>query len=293
MHTIYKGESEPVTLSLFAYGQATDATGTPVLVVKDTAGATLLTPSVTRTEVGEYYAEIPWTLTNNFTGVLRLHWTYTLDGETGTKIEDYAVIVPYLSLKQINSVSPADASYEQLRAAEMYARFSIDAYCSQVFHPYADNIFAYGQGKDVLSLTKRILSIDSISVQGEVYYDNSTNEWGQPIEISNTNKAIRLMGDPADDIPGWSATGVFNNGTRYDVAGTFGWESPPAEVSAAALLLVNDFFCKEAPWRNKFVTSISASDWRVVFNPEAQRGTGNATADRILDPLVSSNWIVI
>jgi hypothetical protein len=293
MHTIYKGESEPITLSLFAYGQATDATGTPVLVIKDTAGTTLLTPTVTKTEVGEYYAEIPWTLTNSSPRPLKAEWTYTLDGATGTRVEWYNVITPYVSFKQILGVSPADTSYEEMKAAETYARFAIDAYCSQVFHPYQDDIFAYGQGKDVLSLTKRILSLDKISVQGETYYDDTTNEWGQPIEISNTNKAIRLMGDPDDDIPGWSASGIFSNSVRYDVSGTFGWEQVPGEISAAALLLVNDFFCKEAPWRNKFVTSISASDWRVVFNAEAQRGTGNATADRILDPFVSNNWIVI
>jgi hypothetical protein len=261
-------------------------------VITDEANVTVATPAVTSVDTGVYYAEVPWTITYA-NDILVLRWTYTLGGAGGTRVDTIEIVEPYLSVEDLYEVAPAGTSYDEIKMAEMYARYSIEAYCSQKFYPYASVAFAIGNDRDVLPLTKRIVAVDSISVNGEVVYDDTTNDFGHPVEISDTNKAARLMVDPDDSIPGWNESTTFEGGVRYDVKGTFGWAAPPPAITAVAKLLANDFFCKESVWKNRFVTSISASDWRVVFNSEASRGTGNATADRILDPYCAINWIVI
>jgi hypothetical protein len=293
METIYRAQSEPVYLRLYKAGTPTDATGTPVLVVKNSSGATILTPTVTRVDLGVYYAEIPWTMTQ-VADTLTLEWTYTLSGSTGTKISLLEVIDPYVSVDDLYQVAPDGTSYEEVKAAEIYSRLSIEAYCSQKFYPYRDTILAYGEGSNTMPITRRILAVDKIDINGEnVYEDGVLNEWGYPLSISNTNRALRLDTGVESEFPELAGSGEFERGVRYDITGTYGWDQAPEAVVAAAKLLANDFFCKESVWKNRFVTSISASDWRIVFNAEASRGTGNATVDRILDPFTGLNWIVI
>lgn len=294
MRVVYKGESEPVYLNLFSGGAATDADSLPTLTIKDGAGDTLATPTVTKVSTGKYYAEIGFDVTSAHL-TLTMVWGYTLNAVSGTRTEIVEIVNPYLTISELYEVAPEGTSYEEVKAAELYARLLIESYCGQKFHPYQDTIFSYGNDKDILLLPQRIIALESITLSGEVLYDasESVNIFERDIELSSTAKAIRIIeGDTSDPTyePGYS---YFKDRQRYDVEGTFGWDDVPAAVKAAAALIANDFFCRESSWKNKYVKSISASDWRIVFDPEVTRGTGNATADRILDPFISYNWAVI
>lgn len=292
MRVVYRGETEPVYLNLYAGGQLTDATGTPTLTVKNSAGTTVATPSVSKVDTGTYYAEIGFNVTAA-NKILTLTWSYTLNAVSGTKVEKIETVVPYASVQDLFDVAPDGASYEEIKAAELYARLLIESYCGQRFYPYEDQLFSYGNDKDILLLPQRILDVDKIEWNGSVLYSDTVNEFGNDVNISSTSKAIRIIPSDSSDPTYEPGHSYFHDRQRYDVTGTFGWEEPPPAVLAAAKLIANDFFCKESTWKNRYVKSISASDWRIVFDPEITRGTGNATADRILEPYVSHNWAVI
>lgn len=285
MNTLYNDSVEKVTLNLYVSGEETDATGTPVLTVKNRVTNTLLsTPTITKTGTGKYYGVIgpPVTEAN---GQLLLTWSYTLAGNSVVNTESIDVVEPYIEMNEILDIAPAGTTYQQAQAAERYSRHAIDAYCGQRFTSYNDTCYAIGQGHSTLPLTQRVLSISSINVDGlPVYIPGSlTNEIVGVPSVSPTGKGLRLK----------AAESEWKDGVRYDVTGIFGWTSAPQTITDAARLLVNDFFCKESIWRNRYVESISASDWRIVFSSEAFTGTGNSTVDKILEPYCSLNWMVI
>jgi|SRR6478735_3061125 len=296
MSIIYKNEVESVTLRLYVSGVLTDASSDPTLTVKTRAGDFVASPDVLQDSEGVYSAIIGPSITDVSTDLV-LTWEYDLAGETVVRNERMTVVQPYLSVSELTSLAPTETEYDMLKAAEAYARHQIDSFCGQHFYPYNDTVFARGQGDNILTLTQRVVRVDRINVNDVVVYDATdvnVNDFGAAVNISPTSKALIIASEQylTYDPIHWSA-GKFASGTRYDVTGVYGWDYIPDAVNQAAMLLVNDFFCKESNWRNRFVESISASDWRIVFNDGAFNGTGNSSADSILQPFIAVNWAVV
>ena len=70
---------------------------------------------------------------------------------------------------------------------------------------------------------------------------------------------------------------------------------PPADqVKEAAKLLVNDYACAEQTYRDRYLTSMTAADWRIQFHSGAFLKTGNVRADQLLrDFVLKGGWAVI
>jgi hypothetical protein len=94
--------------------------------------------------------------------------------------------------------------------------------------------------------------------------------------------------------PNHVSLNTFKDGNIYTVDGNWGWEEVPAAVKEAAKLLVNDYACADAQYRDRYLTSMTAADWRIQFNSGAFKGTGNVRADQLLsDFVVTRGWGVI
>lgn len=79
----------------------------------------------------------------------------------------------------------------------------------------------------------------------------------------------------------------------FAIHGDWGYKQVPEPVKEAAKLLANDFACNEQLYRDRYLESIKAADWRLQFNSRAWDNTGNARADHLLSEYVLLDWLVI
>lgn len=80
----------------------------------------------------------------------------------------------------------------------------------------------------------------------------------------------------------------------FDINGVWGYEEVPQRVKEAAKLLVNDYACGDAAYRDRYLTSMTAADWRIQFHSGAFAKTGNVRADQLLsDFVLQRGWAVI
>lgn len=79
----------------------------------------------------------------------------------------------------------------------------------------------------------------------------------------------------------------------FEITGDWGYKTVPAPVKEAARLLVNDYACSESAYRDRYLESIKAADWRLQFSSRAWESTGNARADMLLSEFVMLDWAVI
>jgi len=79
----------------------------------------------------------------------------------------------------------------------------------------------------------------------------------------------------------------------FAITGDWGYKQVPAAVKEAAKLLVNDYACGEALWRDRYLKSIYSADWRIEFSSRSWESTGNVRADQLLSEYVMMDWIAI
>lgn len=324
---ILVGSNSPVTHKVFWQGQLTDSDSLPVVrlydITEDPAivpainpGTILATLTAVKSEVdsGTYAVYIPLTYTDR-QRQLRLNWSYAV-GSVATEINHKIYVqTPYTDLSQaIDSLGlgsdfsdPNSKSYAELCSAERYARKLIEAYTGQQFYLYDDVQIAYGSGSDVLPLPYKLAEIHEL-YQNDILliaplkdidnwnYNTIISESGFGIRINRANMLDNTVYTANGMVPPsindtWN--GVFANGSTYRVQGRFGWEEVPDEVDLACIELMKDYFSKDKVWRNKYMKSIQAFDWKFEYNSGTYSGTGNLYADQLLLPYVINKMVVI
>jgi hypothetical protein len=84
------------------------------------------------------------------------------------------------------------------------------------------------------------------------------------------------------------------NEAQYNISGQWGWNSVPAAVQEAAALLAHDYACADVLYRDRYLTSMTAADWRIQFNAGAFSDTGNVRANQLLEEyVIKNNWVAI
>lgn len=79
----------------------------------------------------------------------------------------------------------------------------------------------------------------------------------------------------------------------FKITGDWGYPSVPNPVKEAARLLINDYGCREAAYRDRYLQSMKAADWRLQFTSRSWEYTGNVRADQLLSEYVLLDWAVI
>lgn len=235
-----------------------------------------------------------------------VEWSATLGAEAATKTDYFTVVTPYVTPEEIVarygwSLSQNSEKYiarDTLEQIERVVRGVITAYAGVEFGSRTSVVTAYGSNTDVLSVGEYIGSISSLTENGVVVWaaDGSVNDFGYDLAISETKQAIKIVNagfDIEESEPGaFMPAGKFRDGYRYDVAGVFGFNSVPAPVKEAALILVKDYMGKDASYRAKYMTDVAVRDWTFKFESQAFNGTGNVVADQLLSPWVAP-WIAV
>jgi hypothetical protein len=322
---IYVGSTAPVKHKIFWRGEPTDADSNPTVAVYDVSNdpeTTInpltplysgLTAQKSESDIGVYTVNLPVDATYKARD-FKLVWSYTVEGSSQSRSHKLFVVQPYVDFAQACDClrignDPSDPNYKtynEIMAAERYARKVIENYTGQKFYSYPDVCSVYGIDSDVLMLPSKIQSLYKLYANDILLEDNLNNidNWNYKIDVTESGFALRINRADMLDNTVYTANGMvppsingssgtFRRGVRYTVFGNFGWTDVPDEVELATIELMKDYFSKDNLWRNKYVTKISTFDWDFEYGSGSTSGTGNLYADQLLSDYVVSKVILI
>lgn len=253
--------------------------------------------------------------------------------ETFEEIFSYEAVTPYLTSREVKQIFPqasdqeaadVEAGVRHIINAYTGQSFGFDR---------SKTITVEGHGESVLRLPERLVELQGISTLTSVLNPAGAivvsdgwylkKAWLEEISIQDSNNQYwgdwrdgvfdnNIYSDPDGDgrppivgplgsrpggiivAPGTSGgTTPWKNDYPFEITGDWGYKTIPAEVKEAAKLLVNDYACMEIAYRDRYLESIKAADWRLQFSAQAWEATGNVRADQLLSEYVILDWAVI
>lgn len=226
--------------------------------------------------------------------------TYEYDADT-----QVSVVTPILSARDIKKIIGADAADEEVWRIEEVVRYIIQAHTGQFFGKFIGSHRVPGSGEQILKLPSRLISLTSI---------NDNTFWSNTLGLRGSGWYLksRTYGVPSirADFDGWHENPYvsevpitspysknsfkFIKDTEYNITGIWGWNAVPEPVQEAARILINDYSCGDSAYRDRFLTSMTAADWRIQFHEAAFSNTGNVKANQLLSKyVVQRGWVVI
>lgn len=234
--------------------------------------------------------EVRWTLTYTENSM-----QYTLN--RSLHIE---VVTPILTKREIREVWDTATDKEVLEI-EKAVRHVIQAYTGQTYGMFVGTLPVRGEGNIALRTPRRLIEL--ISVDGRSASSNFTVDpeghivrhypWGVPPVKADYHGLHMQRGGIIHNpnnvkLTRWNAEKTFN------LTGRWGYEYVPEPVKQAAKLLVNDYACGDSQYRDRYLVSMAAADWKLQFHSMAYTKTGNARADQLLSEyVVTRGWGVI
>jgi len=327
MAEVYVNSVPVIRNKVYWRGVPTDANSLPTVKVYDITEDPAISPTISsntllttltsvKSEVdpGTYEVYLPQSYTTRNRS-LRLVWESPVGSDVVTNVHKIFVTTPYADIAQAadaigissDQSDPDYKSYDDLSAAEKWARKVIESYTGQEFFLYDDVYMIYGTGSDTLPLPYKIDTLHEL-YQNDILLVDTINEidnWNYPVQISESGFGLRINRAGMLDNTVYTANGMvpptindnyngaFSNGFAYRVQGRFGWESVPDEIELACIELMKDYFSNDKNWRNKYIKNIQTFDWNFEYNSDTFTGTGNAYVDQLLDAYVLTQMVVI
>jgi hypothetical protein len=291
---IYKNSNDPILLEIPAHVMAGTTNATVRLV--DDGGVVLHDfPQVTAQTTGKtgYKVTLPWHVTQ-MDQDLFLEWRleYTDHGSAHVFRERQLVniVTPILDLSEFEKINDSVGveTQEDTHDLERRVRYAIQAYTGQEFGRYRATYEVRGTGGLQLLLPAPLLEVERADfpvLKMELFNGGTTlayptDTWfgikdAPPEEILDqfyyTNGPIRVSNNYS-----------FADGRRFKISGVWGYHDVPGDVKQAARLLAADFACDESLWRDRYMDSVRAGNWRFEVNELSFQGTGNVVVDQIL-----------
>lgn len=264
---------------------------------------------------GRYSTVLPFKLvtTDKF---LQVHWKFTYTENSVTEeyneYQDVSIVTPILSLSQVKEIIEEDDD-DLAATIEKAVRYIIQAHTGQFFGRFVGKHNVTGSGENNLRLPARLMTLNSIN-NGLLMNDLLSlrgNGWflvgrgrGVPTIRGDAygwheNPYSTFPSNPyTSDVPIYAPSRggrtLFLEGCEYVIDGVWGWNTVPAPVAEAAKLLINDYACGDSNYRDRFLTSMTAADWRIQFHEGAFSNTGNVRANQLLSEFVlRRGWVVI
>lgn len=217
-----------------------------------------------------------------YCGDIDIVWSYEESGEVREDHQQAKVYEPLFTHKQLVEFDSkmAKLTVPAVMALERMVRGVVEGYTGQKFEMSKGVVIGRSHKPDSIVLPKRIIS--------------TTNKIkGIPVTLESDGWIIRANGAGNVDY----YTNKFYENTTWSgniaIEGVFGYATVPSNVNLAALILAQDYGCKEASWRDKYVANLKNSDWRVEFNERTWNGTGNVKADQMLNKYKRVEMVVI
>lgn len=273
-------------------------------------GVLVHTPNTVTFEDGVLSFTLPFTLTQS-DKELEIKWvfTYVEDGQTYEydNTSSMHVVTPILPMKEIRRILGPDFSAEEAADVERSVRYVIQAHTGQFFGKYIGKKFISGGGEPYLRMPMRLMELKTVN--GNTYWNDSLALRGSGFYLQSLSFGVPPL---KADYDGWheSPWGYSNRApivapysknvfkfvehAQYEINGVWGWRDVPGAVQEAARLLINDYACADSAYRDRFLTSMTAADWRIQFHEGAFSNTGNVRANQLLaEYVLRRGWVVI
>jgi hypothetical protein len=235
-----------------------------------------------------------------YDGEVAVNWTFSIPGSGSiTDRTYYDIVTPLLTKEEVAAIfSPQpldDAEYIKIEAA---VRHVINAHCGQTFGKYIATWKVRGDASNSLELPARLL--EALNINGDA--GANYNIIGGGFNLRRYEYAeVNIKADIGVPQPSGVIYDPYSINRRkylgdqiYSIYGIWGYNAVPNTVKEAAKLLVNDYACADANYRDRYLTSMTAADWRIQFNAGAFINTGNVRADQLLEPYVMRRgWAVL
>lgn len=283
---IYREEPGPVVLKV--------PTGTSAVTSQVVRGGTVLSTQAFSPQNNEQLTQvevnIPFSAVR-YDGSLVVILSMLIGTETVERKYFYEVVTPILPIERIEGMvgTAADA-----REVETFVRHVIESYTGQSFGYRVGREVVQGNGDNRLALNRRLLSVTDFSANGLPRLTSAYAIAGEGWYLySDGPNWLEIKEAPPEELLGYHVSGPirvpawyrerFTDNVNYVIDGEWGYYYVPSDVQAAAALLVNDYACPQAAYRDRYLNIIKSSDWTLEFNEQAWMATGNARADQILD----------
>jgi hypothetical protein len=276
--------------------------------VKAVAGTTVLHTFSTVTAIANgYRVTLPFSLVVNdseFVIVWKFNYLEGSATKTYEQRQAIEVVTPYVSRAEL-AVLLDDVSEDERMEAEAIVRRIIDVYTGQSFGRFSGTIDVKGNDSTQLALPLPLLTLTEMSDDRLDYDINSFVIRGNGWFLGQTPGAWwTIKSAPPEEILDQFSSGViyapgaiskkdFAYTSYYTVKGDWGYDSVPVPVVQAAKMLISDYACQDSSYRDRYLESMKAADWRIQFTQGAYDGTGNLKADQLLEPYKLSNLAVI
>lgn len=205
-----------------------------------------------------------------------------------------------LELAAANAGGPSERA---LARAERRIRGVVEQYTGQTFSSEAAVKTVYGGGDSKLRLPERLASLNSVTGPYTLVNADSTPN-GNLYEIRGDGFFLNVKMDAYGAVDQIYTNPIRNPdisyGLRawtpdaaYTVDGIWGYTEIPESVQEAVLILIEDYLDPDSEYRERYLNTVRAADWNLVYHDNAYRGTGNATADALLQPYIRWSMTVV
>lgn len=236
-------------------------------------------------------------------------WNFTIAGlpDFFDETFSYSVVTPYLTVREVKTIFP-EASNEEAMEVEAVVRHVINAHTGQSFgFDRSKTLTVEGHGEGALRLPERLVQLEGVSTLTDILNPLSAiitsdgwylkKRWTDVVSTRTTDNTY-FAEDPrpggiiyAPSLDG--KAGQWREDYPFNITGDWGYKVMPTAVKEAARLLVNDYACSEVAYRDRYLESIKAADWRLQFSTRAWEYTGNVRADQLLSEYVILDWALI
>lgn len=295
-----------VSIEVFDFNEIEENTRLPGTVVEE--GSATQISYAEELAVGRYYYLLTPSITSKPRQV-RVDWSYQIGGAQRKGSKTVFISVPYASIEDLRSIPElSEYSDEELKSMERLVAKIIDAYCGQSFGYEYDTVkTSFGHNSDFLWLPERLWKIydvtildDYVSVlrnpEGDIVgKDFDSRSVGEYVVLDQDNP-WRIRNRRNIDYETLSVTKsgrFFKSGSIYAVRGDWGYPFVPVQITEATKILVKTYFYDDATYRERYITSIRAGNWRMEFQATGDETTGSANADMILTAYKNINAAVI
>lgn len=249
--------------------------------------------------------QIPYAITKT-DGPFWVKWYFSLEGADHVRVEEHQIVTPYFLQSELVAWDSdfSTLSADRVKYLEGLIRHIIETYTNQAFGLREGSVSMMGNGGSSLYSSERILELTGASASHGIINDGYGVGYGMggyagsagivpPNDSFDTSELNVKIPIEEERAYGGYTPGRFIRGIAYPISGYFGWASVPEAVKAAALQLAEAFTCDESLWRERYIKSVRAADWRFDFSEEAFRSTGSLIADQLLDPYVRIGYAIV
>lgn len=241
-------------------------------------------------------------------GVVTVEWSYTGQSLTEDALvsgqvvitDTFDVVTPILSPKEILDVWDT-ATPTEIAQIEPAVRHIINAHTGQTFGKYVGKVRVRGANNGSLLLPRKLMRINTVNggsasdfydIVGDGFYLTYYPMGVPPIKADYYGLHMHRGGVIHN--PNNVKWGVFEASRVYEIDGEWGYDEVPSRIKEAAKLLINDYASADTAYRDRYLTSMTAADWRIQFNSGAFSKTGNVRADQLLsDYVLQRGWAVL